>query len=194
VIVFLVNKHWRESRRTLRLPSDFLGIVLGRRPFNPKFRCGGNHCVYLLTSHFQLCAQPPLPFLLYPCPPLAAAMASSSEPTETNTTARKGEPRRHGGPASIPAKRRTRRELVEPLVLLKVVPLNEYWTTLMTSEANLQTLIETGLFPEGYKWTATQGQSNLTPDTFQITTFVTHCECGFGVPPSRFLERVCRHY
>ena len=43
-------------------------------------------------------------------------------------------------------------------------------------------------------WTATQGENHPTPGTFQITTFTAHCECGFGVPPSKFLERVYRHY
>ena len=43
-------------------------------------------------------------------------------------------------------------------------------------------------------WTATQGENHVTPDTFQITTFTAHCECRFQVPPSKFLERVCRHY
>jgi hypothetical protein len=79
-------------------------------------------------------------------------------------------------------------------VPVKLIPLNEYWSISMTLEANLETLRERGLLPEGYEWTATQGQSHPTPDTFQITTFTAHCECGFGVPPSRFLERVCRHY
>ena len=80
---------------------------------------------------------------------------------------------------------------MEPVV---VVQLNEYWTTSTTSEANLETLRGPGLLQEGYVWTATQGENHVTLDTFQITTFTAHCECGFGVPPSKFLERVCRHY
>jgi hypothetical protein len=69
-----------------------------------------------------------------------------------------------------------------------VVQLNEYWTTSMTSEVNLEMLWGRGLLPEGYVWTATQGENQLTLDTFQITTFTVHYECGFGVPPSKFLE------
>jgi hypothetical protein len=46
------------------------------------------------------------------------------------------------------------------------------------SEVNLEKLREHGLLP----------------DTFQIMTFTVHCECGFGVPASKFLERVYRHY
>jgi len=48
------------------------------------------------------------------------------------------------------------------------------------TEENLDTLRETGLLPDGYEWNATQGQSHPTPNTYQITTYVSHCECGFG--------------
>jgi hypothetical protein len=34
-----------------------------------------------------------------------------------------------------------------------VIQLNEYWTTLTTSEANLEMLRGCGLLPEGYLWT-----------------------------------------
>jgi hypothetical protein len=82
-------------------------------------------------------------------------------------------------------------DLAEPVV---IVSMDEYWVTSMTSEANLETLRVQGLLPKDYEWTATQGEKHPTPNTFQITTFTAHCECGFGVPPSKFLERVCRHY
>ena len=82
-------------------------------------------------------------------------------------------------------------EPVEPVV---IVQLNEYRVPSMMSETNLETLRAHGLLPEGYMWTATHGEKHPTPDTFQITTFTAHCVCGFGVPPSKFLERVCSHY
>jgi hypothetical protein len=50
------------------------------------------------------------------------------------------------------------------------------------------------LLTDGYEWTPARGEDHPTPNTYQIVTFVVHCECGFGVPPSRFLERVCQHY
>jgi hypothetical protein len=58
----------------------------------------------------------------------------------------------------------------------------------MMSEVNLEKLRERRLLPEGYEWTATQGESHPTPDIFQIMTFTAHCDCGFVVPPSKFLE------
>ena len=75
--------------------------------------------------------------------------------------------------------------MVEPMV---IVQLNKYWVTMTTSETNLETLRGRGLLLEGYEWTTTQGENHPTSDTFQITTFTAHCECGFGVPPSKFLE------
>ena len=80
---------------------------------------------------------------------------------------------------------------MEPVV---IVPLSEYWVTSTTSEANLETLRGHGLLPDGSEWTTKQGESHLTPDMYQITAFTAQCGCGFGVPPSKFLERVCRHY
>ena len=61
---------------------------------------------------------------------------------------------------------------------------------------NLETLRERRLLLDRlvYDWTTTQGESHLTPDTHQITAFTAYCESGFGVYPSKFLERVYRHY
>jgi hypothetical protein len=86
------------------------------------------------------------------------------------------------------------KDLVKPVKLVVIMPMNEYWVTSMTLEANLETLRGHGFLPEDYEWTATQGEKHLTPNTFQITAFTAHCECGFGVSLSKFLERVCRHY
>ena len=61
---------------------------------------------------------------------------------------------------------------------------------------NLEMLRECRLLADQlvYEWTTTQGESHLTLDTHQITAFTAHCECRFGVYPSKFLERVYRHY
>ena len=61
---------------------------------------------------------------------------------------------------------------------------------------NLEMLRECRLLADRlvYEWTTTQGESRLTPDTHQISAFTAHCDCGFGVYPSKFLERVCMHY
>ena len=45
-----------------------------------------------------------------------------------------------------------------------------------------------------YEWAATKGQSHPTPDTYQAMVFIAHFKCGFGVFPSKFLERIGRHY
>jgi len=86
--------------------------------------------------------------------------------------------------------------LAEPAGPSVIIQPHQYWTESMTSEKNLETLRQRGLLLDRlvYEWTATQGESHLTPDTNQIMVFTAHCECGFGVYPSKFLQRVCTHY
>lgn len=64
------------------------------------------------------------------------------------------------------------------------------------TKRNLEELRARGLLPDPlvYEWTATKGQSHPTLNTHQVTVFIAHFKCGFGVYPSKFLEQICRHY
>jgi len=78
----------------------------------------------------------------------------------------------------------------------KVVQLDEYWKASTMKVKDLKKLRERGLLPNPqiYEWTVTKGQDCPTPDTHQAVVFIAYFKCGFGGFPSKFLERICRHY
>lgn len=95
--------------------------------------------------------------------------------------------------AGSPSAESQKPQVAEPS---KIMEPHEYWAKSTTSEKNLKKLREWGLLPNPklYEWVATKGQSHPTPDTHQVAIFIAHFLCGFGVYPSKFLERICRHY
>lgn len=167
----------RESRHASWLPSDFSGIARARRPFNPSSCFGGNHCTYSPALH----SKPSFHSIIFN-PASSAAMASSSQQSI--------------GSPSASSRSSTKAEKPQAVQPTKVVEPDEYWAESTMSEKNLQELRDRGLLPDPqiYKWIATKAESHPTSDTHQVAVFITHFKCGFGVYPSRFLERICRHY
>jgi Putative gypsy type transposon len=71
-----------------------------------------------------------------------------------------------------------------------------YWDPCSTKDKHLEKLVDQGLLLPSttLAFHSCYGQAFPTADTNVLIAFVAHVQCGFGVHPSKFFERICQFY
>ncbi|TVU30424.1 hypothetical protein EJB05_22048, partial [Eragrostis curvula] len=70
----------------------------------------------------------------------------------------------------------------------------DYWKPGEIDEAFIQVLRKTGWISDLVITKENKGDMCFSFDTTEISVFESHMICGFNLPPSKFLERVCKFY